>query len=428
MLKNRAVILLALLLLVIMPFMPAGAQDQTAADVIAGNENLSTFASLVEAAGLGESLAGTVYAPNNDAFAALPASTLDYLAAHTDVLTRVLNHHILPESIPATEGVEGASILEGDLAASNGVVHIIDAVLVPDLSDLLTEVIAAILVGDIVIDGSSTVEPLTIAVQEAFQSEGFSGNLSVGESGTGGGFAAFCQEGVTDIANASRPIRSGEGEEASICEANGRPAVDFRVGTDGIAVVVSAANDFVTDVTYEELQAIFSTATTWADVRAEWPAEPILRYTPGTDSGTYDFFNEEVFPDADPIPTLSASNLTQSENDNVLVQGVESSPYAVGYFGYAYYLANADSLKLLSIDGVAPTAASVEDGSYLLARPLYIYSTPSIMQEKPQVAGFIQYYLQNVNRLIGDVGYFPASAATLNRAVLNYIAATTPAM
>ncbi|MBZ0290044.1 MAG: PstS family phosphate ABC transporter substrate-binding protein, partial [Anaerolineae bacterium] len=309
-----------------------------------------------------------------------------------------------------------------------GVVHVVDQVLVPDLSDMLLEVVPATLTGDIAVDGSSTVEPLTIAVQEAFQGEGFSGNISVAESGTGGGFAAFCEEGVTDISNASRAIKTGEGEEAAICEANGRPAVGFRVGTDGIAVVMSAENDFATDVTFAELQAIMSTATNWSDVRADWPAEPILRYVPGTDSGTWDFFAEVVFPDADPIPTLAASNLTQSENDNVLVQGVQSSPYAVGYFGYAYYLANADTLKLLSIDSVAPTQTSVEDGSYLLARPLFIYSAPGILQEKPQVAGFVNYYLQNVNDIIGEVGYFPASEASLNRAKLWFLAASTPAM
>lgn len=429
--KNRIVILLSVLLLVVVPFMNVGAQDQTAAEVIAANADLSTLAAWIDAAGLSDALAAegpiTVYAPSNEALAEVPAIAVNYLVANPEVLTAVLTNHVVEGSVAAADGVEGANIVTGDIAASNGVVHIIDNVLVPDLSAQLAEVIPAVLTGDIAIDGSSTVEPLTVAVQEAFQGEGFSGNISVGESGTGGGFAAFCEEGVIDIADASRAIRSGEGEEASICEANGRPAVPFRVGTDGVAVVVSAANDFATDVTYAELQAIFSTATNWSDVRPEWPAEAILRYTPGTDSGTFDFFNEEVFPDADPIPALAASNLTQSENDNVLVQGVESSPYAVGYFGYAYYLANADALKLLAIDSIAPDETSVEDGSYLLARPLYIYSTPSIVQEKPQVAGFIQYYLQNVNTLIGDVGYFPASDAALNRAVLWLLAAAAPA-
>jgi phosphate transport system substrate-binding protein len=463
MLKNRIVILFALLLLVVVPFMGVAAQDQTIAEVAAANPDLSTLVSLVEAAGLTDVLAGegpyTVFAPTNEAFAALPPVVVEYLGAHADVLTRVLTYHVTSGAVmsaditdmmaPSMEmsavggdmtgseldvkvtdagvTVNGANVVTSDVAASNGVVHVIDAVLVPDLGDLIEEVVPATLTGDIAIDGSSTVEPLTVAVQEAFQGEGFSGNISVGESGTGGGFAAFCEEGVVDIANASRGIRTGEGEEASICEANGRPAVGFRVGTDGIAIVVSSSNDFANDLTYEELQAVFSTATNWSDVRADFPAEPILRYAPGTDSGTYDFFNEQVFPDADPSPLLAASNLTPSENDNVLVQGVESSPYAVGFFGYAYYLANAESLKLLSIDGVTPDATSVEDGSYLLARPLYIYSSPGIVQEKPQVAGFINYYIANVNNIIGDVGYFPASAASLNRAKLWYIAAATPA-
>jgi phosphate binding protein len=461
--KNRIVILFAVLLLVVVPFMGVAAQDQNIAEIAAANPDFSTLVSLVEAAGLTDVLAGegpyTVFAPTNEAFAELPQVALDYLGAHPDVLTRVLTYHVVGGAVmsaditdmmaPSMEmsavggdmtgseldvkvtdagvTVNGANVVTADIAASNGVIHVIDEVLVPDLGDLIEEVVPAVLTGDIAIDGSSTVEPLTVAVQEAFQGEGFSGNISVGESGTGGGFAAFCEEGVVDIANASRAIRTGDDSESSKCDALGRPALGFRVGTDGIAVVVSAANDFATDVTQAELAAIFSTATNWSDVRADWPAEPILRYTPGTDSGTYDFFNEVVFPDADPIPTLAASNLTQSENDNVLAQGVESSPYAVGYFGYAYYLANAEALKVVAIDGVTPGATSVEDGSYILARPLYIYSSAPIVQEKPQVAGFINYYIANVSDLIGDVGYFPASTASLNRAKLWYLAAVTPA-
>ena len=148
--------------------------------------------------------------------------------------------------------------------------------------------------------------------------------------------------------------------------------------------LLAADNDFADDVTMEELAAIFSTAETWADVRSDWPAEPIQRFIPGTDSGTFDFFVEEVFEE-DPEPILSASNLQLSEDDNVLVQGIAASPYAIGFFGYAYYNENQDKLQAIGVDGVAPTAESAEDNSYPLSRPLFIYSDAGIMQS--QAAG-----------------------------------------
>jgi phosphate transport system substrate-binding protein len=449
--KKRLLVLLVVILAVV-PFVNVGAQDQTIVEIAAGNPDFSTLVELVTAAGLVETLSGegpfTVFAPTNDAFAALPSTVVEYLGSHPDALTRVLTYHVLPAEVMAetamgmmepaevatVEGsnitvvydgtnvrVNDATVVAADVDASNGVIHIIDTVLVPAFE--LPEVTPATLTGDIAIDGSSTVEPLTVAVANRFTNDGFGGNVTVGESGTGGGFKAFCEEGVTDISNASRPIKMGEGEEFSKCEAIGRNALGFRVGTDGLSVVVSSTNDFVTDVTFEELQAIFSTAVNWSDVRAEWPAEPIVRYMPGTDSGTWDYFIEAVFDKA-PEPALAASNINQSENDNVLVQGVQSSPYAVGFFGYAYYQANAATLKALSIDGVGPTASSVEDGSYLLARPLFIYSDPTIMQEKPQVAGFIAYYLTVLPEVIGEVGYFPSSQFTANKAALWWVAAT----
>lgn len=266
--------------------------------------------------------------------------------------------------------------------------------------------------GDIVTAGSSTVFPLTERMAERFQREGYNGNITVDSIGSGAGLERFCVAGESDIANASRPIRDSEIES---CRAIGREPIEFRVGTDALAVTVSTANDFVTDVTLEELALIFGSASTWADVRADWPAEPILRFSPGTDSGTFDYFVEEVF-DEDEEPILSASNLQLSEDDNVLVQGVQGSPYAIGYFGYAYYEENAGSLKILNIEGVEPTAENVENGSYPLARPLFIYSDATVMAEKPQVADFINFYLTYVNEEVVSVGYFPASTAALNQA------------
>ncbi|MCB0082803.1 MAG: substrate-binding domain-containing protein, partial [Caldilineaceae bacterium] len=188
-----------------------------------------------------------------------------------------------------------------------------------------------------------------------------------------------------------------------------------RVGTDALAVVVSAENDFVDNVTLEELALIFSTAENWSDVRPEWPEEPIQHFSPGTDSGTFDYFVEVVF-DEDEAPLLNSENLQLSEDDNVLVQGVEGSPYAIGFFGYAYYEENADRLNILSIEGIEANFDTVEAAEYPLARPLFMYSDASILQEKPQVAAYINFFLTFVNEEIETVGYFPASDEALNGA------------
>ncbi|MEO8355034.1 MAG: PstS family phosphate ABC transporter substrate-binding protein [Chloroflexota bacterium] len=272
--------------------------------------------------------------------------------------------------------------------------------------------------GDIVTAGSSTVFPLTERMKQRFEEEGFAGNLTVDSIGSGAGLERFCVAGETDIANASRAIKDSEIES---CASIGRTVVEFQVGIDALAVVVSSENDFVTDVTKAELAQIFSTAEKWSDVRPEWPAETILRFSPGTDSGTFDYFVEAImgpgFPNAEGKADLEAgetaileSSGTQfSEDDNVLVQGVEGSPYAIGYFGYAYYQENASSLKALSVDGVVPSAESAESGEYPISRPLFIYSSTEILQEKPQVSAFIYFYITNVVDEILDVGYFPVS-------------------
>ncbi|HQP08309.1 MAG TPA: PstS family phosphate ABC transporter substrate-binding protein, partial [Anaerolineaceae bacterium] len=285
------------------------------------------------------------------------------------------------------------------------------------------EVDPGALTGDIYTAGSSTVGPLTEAVIEQFIMEGFSGQIKNDIIGSGAGFERFCVSGETDVANASRAIKTSEVDScAQLTPA--RTPVEFRVGTDAIAVVVSKDNTFATDITLEELAMLFTTAEKWSDVRADWPAEPIQRFTPGTDSGTFDFFVEvviqkpqklEKLEDAKAL-VLSATNLQTSEDDNVLVQGVEGSPYAIGYFGFAYYQEQAANLHALSIDGVAPSGETAESGDYVLARPLFIYSDAEIMKAKPQVAAFINYYLTYVNDLIGEVGYFPASAEALNQA------------
>jgi phosphate binding protein len=292
--------------------------------------------------------------------------------------------------------------------------------------------------GDIISAGSSTVFPLSERMAELFQQEGYTGNITVDSIGSGAGFERFCKTGETDISNASRHIKK---EEVEACNAIGRNPIEFRVGTDALAVVVSAENTFVDALTLKELALVFSTAQTWADVRAGWPAEPIQRFSPGTDSGTFDYFVEVVMAPANPVDgkanveagekaILESAGAQFSEDDNVLAQGVEGSPYAVGYFGYAYYAAEAGTLRAIPIakeddptKAIAPELATVNAATYPLARPLFIYSDAGIMAEKPQVAAFILFYLTHVNDEILDVGYFPATDNAVGDALSNWLSA-----
>jgi phosphate binding protein len=277
--------------------------------------------------------------------------------------------------------------------------------------------------GDIITAGSSTVFPLSERMAELFQQEGYTGNVTVDSIGSGAGFERFCVAGESDVANASRGIKDGEVES---CAAIDRKPIEFRVGTDALAVVVSAENDFLTSISKEQLGKIFSGEfTTWDQVDTAYPAEAIGIYSPGADSGTFDYFNEAVvaplFLNADGKADTAAGEEALlglegaqfSEDDNVLVQGVEGSPYAIGYFGYAYFSENSGALKAVAIDDVEPSQETVDAGTYPLARPLFIYSDAKIIAEKPQVAAFLYFYLSNVNDNIVDVGYFPAPAADL---------------
>ena len=280
--------------------------------------------------------------------------------------------------------------------------------------------------GDIIMAGSSTVYPLAEAIAERFKDEGYAGNITIDSIGSGAGFERFCKAGETDIANASRAIKDSEVES---CKAIGREPLEIRVGTDALAVVVNPANDWLKDgVTLEELAKIYSKdAVNWSDVNPAWPQEAIKRFSPGTDSGTFDYFIEAVMDKAyvkdatadkgkGEEALLGAANLQLSEDDNVLVQGVEGDKDAIGYFGYAYFQENADKLAALKIKGVEPTAETVDKNEYPLARPLFIYTTAKIMQDKPQVASLVNFFLTNVNEEIGAVGYFPANPADLDAA------------
>ncbi len=300
---------------------------------------------------------------------------------------------------PATTAAPTATTASGNAAGDDG--------------SGLPEVDPLDVKGDIVTAGSSTVFPLAEAMIDRFVDEGYSGLATYDSIGSGGGFERFCVTSESDISGASRPIKAGERED---CQSNDRDPIEFRVGTDALAVVVSNSNDFADDISMDELTAIFSSAETWSDVRAGWPDESIQRYVPGTDSGTFDYFVEAVF-DEDEAPILSANNLELSEDDNVLVQGATASPYGVAFFGYAYFQENEDALKALSIDGVEPNKANVDNATYPLARPLYIYSTASIMQAKPQVADFINFFLTYVDDEIEKVGYFPASSDDIDKSI-----------
>ncbi|MBW7476651.1 PstS family phosphate ABC transporter substrate-binding protein [Paenibacillus oenotherae] len=266
---------------------------------------------------------------------------------------------------------------------------------------------AANLSGEIKADGSSTVFPLTEAAAEEFGNENKDVRVSVGTSGTGGGFKQFCA-GEIAISNASRTIKD---EEAAKCKEAGIEYTELSVAYDGLSVVVHKDNDFIDHLTVEELNKIFSsesTAKTWADIRAGWPAEEIKMFSPGADSGTYDYFNEAIL---DKKGIRNDSSISFSEDDNTLVQGVAGNKFGIGYFGFAYYEENTDKLKVVPVDGgsgaVEPTLDSIKDGSYApLSRPLFIYVSNKEL-ERPEVNAFVKYYIENIGDMAKEVGYVP---------------------
>lgn len=285
---------------------------------------------------------------------------------------------------------------------------------------------------DIGIAGSSTVFPLSTEVLSQWIDEG-GPEYTIDSIGSGGGLERFCVEGASDIANASRQI---DDEEFAACtETWGTEPIEVRVGSDALSLVISNGNYFAQELTLEEIATAFSltsASATWADVNPDFPAHPIQLFSPGADSGTFDYFNEIVFEEADPPPILSSIAEIVGEDDNLTVVGVSedgctegdlTSTCAIGYFGYAYFQENADRLQVVTVDGVEPSAESVNDNTYAISRPLYMYTSDAVIQEKPQVAEFMAYYLQNVNALIGRVGYFPAPEEAIQEAADNIKAA-----
>ena len=261
--------------------------------------------------------------------------------------------------------------------------------------------------GDIEIDGSSTVFPVTAAVAEEFRKEHGGVQVNVGFSGTGGGFKRFAA-GETAISDASRPIKDSEKEAA---EANGIDYIELKIGTDGLSVMVSPENDFVDCLSIEQLHEIWkpeSTVNNWNQINPAWPDDKINLYGPGTDSGTFDYFTEEVNGEA----KVSRADYTASEDDNVLVRGIAGDRNALGYFGFAYYAENADKLKILGVDSgegcVVPSPETIEDGSYNpLSRPLFIYVAVDELRDRPEVAAFVDFFLDNAPTLVREVGYIP---------------------
>jgi phosphate transport system substrate-binding protein len=269
--------------------------------------------------------------------------------------------------------------------------------------------------GKVRVDGSSTVFPISEAVAEEFGSAQPKVRVTIGVSGTGGGFKKFLA-GETDINDASRPIKDKELAQA---QANGIQFIEMPVAYDGLSVVIHKDNDWVDYLTVAELKKIWepgSTVVTWQDVRPEWPAEKIGLYGPGTDSGTFDYFTEAINGKAQ----ACRSDFTASEDDNVLVTGVAGDKYSLGFFGFAYYVENQDKLRVVPIDdgkgAIAPSVETINNGSYApLSRPIFIYVSTAAA-ERPEVQAFVAFYLETAGTLANEVGYvgLPANIYALS--------------
>ncbi|WP_338461183.1 PstS family phosphate ABC transporter substrate-binding protein [Synechococcus elongatus IITB7] len=277
----------------------------------------------------------------------------------------------------------------------------------------------AALSGDVKVDGSSTVFPIGEAMAEEFQKSNSNVRVTVGVSGTGGGFKKFCA-GETDISQASRPIKSSEME---LCEKNGVEYVELPVAYDAVSVVVNNANDFATCLTTDQLKTAWEEAaegkvSNWNQVDSSFPNKPLALYGPGTDSGTYDYFKEAIIGEGG-----TRGDFTASEDDNIVVQGVERNEGAMGFFGLAYLEENVGKLKPVAVknskgDCVNPSVETARDGSYEpLSRPLFIYVAKSAL-EKPQVKAFAEYLVNPDNgKLVAEAGYIQLPDVLLPKVV-----------
>ncbi len=276
------------------------------------------------------------------------------------------------------------------------------------------------------IDGSSTVYPITEAVAEEFQAAQKI-KVTVGESGTGGGFKKFCR-GETDISDASRPISQ---KEMDACKDAGIQYIELPIAYDALTVVVNGKNDFVKSISVDDLKKIWapgSSVKNWNQVNSTYPNLPMALFGPGTASGTFDYFTEAVNGKA----KASRSDYTPSEDDNVLVQGVASNAGGMGYFGYAYYVENKDKLRALPIiskagaAAVLPSPEAVMNGTYQpLSRPLFIYVNATAAAFRPEIKSFVNYYLTNAPKLVKEVKYVPLPEADYT-AVSNHFKSMKP--
>lgn len=268
--------------------------------------------------------------------------------------------------------------------------------------------------GTIEVDGSSTVYPISQALVEEFSGEAKNVNISVAFSGTGGGFEKFCR-GETQVSNASRPIKDSEKDA---CEKAGITPVEFNIATDALTVVVNPANTWAQCLTTEQLVDVFREggAKKWSDIDPSWPAEDIKLFYPGADSGTFDYFEEIIVGvNKDYTPATTG---TSSEDDNLLVRGVEGDKNAIGYFGLAYYHDAGQGLKAVEINHkgagcVAPSVENARAGTYVpLSRPLFMYTSEQILAANPSVGGMLDFFYSHAVDLVEEVGYVPLDDAT----------------
>jgi phosphate transport system substrate-binding protein len=264
------------------------------------------------------------------------------------------------------------------------------------------------LTGKVDVDGSSTVFLISQAVAEEFRNEAPDVKVTIGESGTGGGFKKFCSDNAserTDISDASRTIKD---EEKAQCTKNGIEYVELTIALDGLSIVTHPSNTFVDCLTKDELKRIWapnSKINNWKDVRAGFPDKPLKLYGPGTASGTFDYFTKEIVGEEG----SSRSDYTPNEDDNILVRGIADDSGSLGYFGFGYYEQNTDKLRLLGVDSgsgcLKPSKDLIQGGTYKpLSRPLFIYIAKGSIARK-EVKAFVNFYLDNVNVLVADVGY-----------------------
>ncbi len=264
-------------------------------------------------------------------------------------------------------------------------------------------------ISEVRVDGSSTVFPITDAIAQKFRQSNTEAKVTVGVSGTGGGFKLFCA-GQTEINNASRPIST---EEMAACKNAGVAYIEIPIAFDALTVVVNAQNTWAQDLTVDELKKIWEPEaegkiTSWNQVRSSFPNRPLQLFGPGTESGTYDYFTDVVIGDG----VDSRKDYTASESDDALVKGVEADPNALGYFGFAYFQAEGNRLKALAVDGgggpVAPSEATVKNATYQpLSRPLFIYVNGAAAQRNLALRDFIVFYMENAGQTVQQVGYTP---------------------